>query len=86
MNFVITENNAVEIYNENEKKPFVIQPNWPDGTAWASEEEATRWAEAFVNHRTNPDYKFMPGPGPDEPLLPKPVIDPETGLPVEPEA
>jgi hypothetical protein len=35
--------------NPNEEnKPFLYQPNHPDGTAWADKDAATAWIDAFI--------------------------------------
>jgi hypothetical protein len=44
----ILDNNAVNIFNDDQETPVYHQPGWPDGREWASPEEATVWAENFV--------------------------------------
>lgn len=60
----VLENNTVEIFNDTQEAPFIRQPNWPSGDAWASAEESRFWAEKFVEAIENPDAPFAPnGPG-----------------------
>lgn len=35
-------------YTEGQDVAFLSQPDQPDGTPWASLEEATEWIEAFL--------------------------------------
>lgn len=44
----VLDNNAVNIFKDDEEPAMIHQPAWPDGTVWASAEEATTWAENFV--------------------------------------
>lgn len=86
-NFTIeyTAENGLLIYKHDFSEfPWVTQPRWADGTPFASEAQAMEWAEIMVQSVTDPTYQFLPPAGPGEPLIKKPVIDPETGLPVEP--
>lgn len=62
--------------NENDA-PFFYQPTWPDNTPWASKQEATDWAELFIESMSNPESEFIPGDGPDEPRKPRPVATAE---------
>lgn len=39
---------AILAYAEGQEAPFLSQPDQPDGTPWASLEEATEWIEAFL--------------------------------------
>jgi hypothetical protein len=52
--YEIDENNAIRIWdNENPNEnnaPFLYQPDQPDGTPWASREEASAWAESFISN------------------------------------
>lgn len=52
-------------------EPSVLQPTWPDGTKWASKEEAQSWAEALVEANQNPSSEFLPGDTPGQPLRPR---------------
>lgn len=76
--FHITENKELRIWdreNPNPKNaPVIFQPNWPDGTDWASKEEAEAWANVFIESIINSESEFIPGLSPDEPkrLRPKP--------------
>lgn len=71
--FKIDKNNAVKIFVEGQDAPMIFQPTWPDGTSWASAEEASEWAQTYVSSLEDPDYEFIVGLSPDEPKLPKPT-------------
>ena len=43
--------------------PFLSQPSWPDGTAWASEAEALEWFDVLVTSLTDEDA-MLPGNNP----------------------
>ena len=49
----INENNVVEMWNNNNpnenNEPFLYQPDKPDGTPWASYEEAENWCIEKIN-------------------------------------
>jgi len=54
----VDENNTIEIWNndvpnENDA-PFIRQPVAPEGRPWNDAEEATTWAEAFIDGLLNP--------------------------------
>jgi hypothetical protein len=38
---------------DNNDAPFLSQPTWPDGTAWASEAEALAWFDVLVTSFTD---------------------------------
>jgi hypothetical protein len=71
--YEIDEDGAVSISVEGQEAPMIFQPTWPDGTAWASEEEASEWAQTYISSLTDPDYEFTVGFGPEEPKRPKPT-------------
>jgi hypothetical protein len=71
--YEIDEDGAVNIFTEAQEEPVILQPTWPDGTAWASEEEASEWAQTYINSLTDPDYEFIVGISPEEPKRPKPA-------------
>ena len=48
--------------------PFMLQPEWPDGTPWADRAEAELWAQQFVAMMENPK-NGNPGPSPAEPFI-----------------
>ena len=47
-------------------EPFILQPNWPDGTSWGSIEEVTSWAETKINEFLD-ENSLLAGPSPSEP-------------------
>jgi len=60
----ILENNTVELFNDGQEAPFVRQPQWPNGTAWASADEARGWAEMHIEAIEVAEAPFAPvGPG-----------------------
>jgi hypothetical protein len=75
--YEIDETNAIRVWdsnmpNENDA-PFLLQPNWPNGTSWASEAEASAWAELYIQNLENPESEFFPGDGPDLPKKLRPT-------------
>ncbi len=38
----------VEIFSPIQEEPFIYQPDWPNGDAWESAEEAEEWAKEFI--------------------------------------
>lgn len=48
MNTITWNNGAVEITDEHGVK-WHSQPDWPDTTPWASEEEARAWAQTLLD-------------------------------------
>jgi len=65
----------LKIWFDNEaENPTIIQPHWPDGTAWASYEEAQGWGEATLASIADPTLRVIAGPSPEEPLqqIPEP--------------
>jgi hypothetical protein len=60
----ILENNTVELFNEGQEAPFLRQPTYPNGAAFADGVDARSWAEAYVEAIEVPDAPFAPsGPG-----------------------
>lgn len=69
----ILENNTVELFNDTQEAPFIRQPQWPNGTAWASAEEARGWAEMYVEAIEVADAPLAPnGPGEERQAKPTP--------------
>jgi hypothetical protein len=56
----ILENNTVELFNDTQEAPFIRQPQWPNGQAWASADEARGWAEMYVEAMEVEDAPFAP--------------------------
>lgn len=79
--------NEVLIWLGTTDEPNLIQPTWPDGTAWANDDEASKWAKAWVAAAENPNSEFLPGDNPSQPLKPRPLPEPEVleadGTPVD---
>lgn len=60
----LSEDNVVKIYSESQTEPVIIQPNWPNGTPWASASEAESWAALCVAAMEDPEAPYAPaGPG-----------------------
>jgi hypothetical protein len=75
--FKVGTDKAIKIWdndnpNENDA-PFMLQPDWPDLTPWASKAQATNWAEVFIASLVNPESEFVAGNSPDT----HPAIRPE---------
>ena len=51
--YEVDELNVVRIWNEDvpneDNAPFILQPSFPDGTAWNAE-QAEEWAVNFINN------------------------------------
>ena len=58
--------------NENDA-PFMLQPDWPDLTSWASKAQAKNWAEVFIASLVDPESELVAGNSPDT----HPAIRPE---------
>jgi len=70
----VLENNTVEIFIEGQVAPTIRQPNWPNGEAWASAEEAREWAEMYVESIEDENAPYSPiEPGGER--LPKPTAE-----------
>jgi hypothetical protein len=63
---------AIRVYYDGADVAGLFQPYWPNGTAWASAEEAAEWAEMFIESMEVEDAPFAPG-GPGEERTPKPT-------------
>jgi hypothetical protein len=63
---------AIRVYYDGADVPGLFQPHWPNGVAWESAEEATEWAEMFLESIEVEDAPYAPG-GPGEPRTPKPT-------------
>jgi hypothetical protein len=70
----ILDNNTVENFNDQQEPPFLRQPHWPNGAAWASAEEARGWAEMFVEAMEVQDAPYAPN-GPGEERKAKPTAE-----------
>lgn len=57
-------NNVVEIWNnelpDELDRPFIRQPSNPTGKPWGDAEEASKWAEDFIDHLLNPPTPVDP--------------------------
>lgn len=84
MNFryEIDKKNAVWIFVQGNDVASVFQPDWPDGTPWASKAQAEAWAKAWILSMTDPTAPFA-GNTPSRPTEPRgDFIDPSSLLPV----
>jgi hypothetical protein len=60
----ILENNTVELFNDAQEAPFIRQPQYPNGEAFADAADARSWAEAYVESVEVLEAPFAPdGPG-----------------------
>lgn len=64
--------NTVEIFDGEATVPFLRQPNWPNGAAWANADEARGWADMFVEAAIDEAAPYAPN-GPGETRNPKPT-------------
>lgn len=84
--YQLGKDNAISFYDDEnpieDGSPFFYQPDWPNGAKWASKAEAEAWAKAFIAELQDPKSEFVAGDSPDQPLKPRPIIQPEV---IEPE-
>jgi hypothetical protein len=67
--FNIDAAGVLRLFDGVNAEPFVIQPNWPNGQAWA-DGEAEAWAEQLILALTDVDADDA-GDSPDAPTKPK---------------
>jgi hypothetical protein len=67
MNLIYTVNDnplEVYIYVSGNPVPIIYQPNWPNGNAWDTYNDADLWAQSCILSITDPDAPYAPaGPG-----------------------
>jgi hypothetical protein len=71
-------NNTLEIWNnarKENKAPLIIQPQWPNGDPWESEQQIKDWADAKIEELSNNKSEFIAGSGPNQPLDPRAETD-----------
>jgi hypothetical protein len=78
MRYEIDENDgfAIRIWHENTDAPAIFQPTWPDGTAWASLEEAETWAQLKMGE-FDPNWTIAAGLSPAQPSMVRPTKEEE---------
>lgn len=55
---------SVKIYSDDRSEPIIYQPDWPNGTPWASAEEAESWAQLCIQAIIDENAPYAPaGPG-----------------------
>jgi hypothetical protein len=74
MFFTIDENNQISVFQNEETKPFLLQPYYPNGDSFDSKEEAETWAELFIESFTEGNLLAPEGKGLDQ--KPKPPVQP----------
>jgi len=78
---------TIEVFYDGADVPGLRQPFWPNGDEFESIEEATEWAEEFMDSFENEDAPF-PRTSKDSEREPKPepepVVELEVGLEEEP--
>jgi hypothetical protein len=64
------------VYRDNEDFPYLIQPHYPNGVIFSSDEEASVWAEQEIEFATDPT---APNPqlGPNEERIPRKILTEE---------
>jgi hypothetical protein len=65
---------GVKIFENDATAPFLLQPNWPDGQAWA-EGEAEAWATQKILELTDATADFA-GHNPDNPVIFRTPVEP----------
>ena len=68
------ETNAIRVWYPGSDAPSLFQPDWPNGTPWASREEAQAWADLYVASLEDDDAPYAPH-GPGEAGAPKPTAE-----------
>jgi hypothetical protein len=64
LTYTIENNNTVKIYSDTQQDPVIVQPDWPNGTPWASYSEAETWAQLCIAAMSDPLAPYAPaGPG-----------------------
>lgn len=65
--YEVNSDNAVLAWNDDlpQTEPFLFQPHYPDGTAFADAADAQTWADAWFASFTDPDNN------PEPPISPR---------------
>jgi hypothetical protein len=89
MRYEIEDNNTVKIYDDINSEPFWLQPTYPNGDTFDSNEEASTWAELAIASQLDDSAPFPPN-GKGQTGVPKPTAEEirqarleRTGLSVE---
>lgn len=69
-----SENYAITMWDGVNEEPFMYQPWYPDGTPWASYNDAKRWADLKVAELTD-ETAPLAGNSPDQLTLPRPTAE-----------
>jgi hypothetical protein len=73
--YEIDAENAIKVWdkeNPNDQgAPFLFQPNWPSGDAWADKAEAQAWVELYIEALSDLSAELVPGVSPDKPVVPR---------------
>lgn len=72
MRYELDTDGAVLIFMGESDIPFILQPSWPDQTAWGKG-EAEAWATQFILAATDLTAD-LPGDNPAQPRKPRPVV------------
>jgi hypothetical protein len=72
--YEIDENLTLRIWDTTNThgEPFLLQPDWPDGTPWASVEEVTSWAEVKIGEFLD-ENSLLAGGSPSQPTRERPT-------------
>jgi hypothetical protein len=80
MNFRAEFTDGVLLGFDGSDVPFLSQPTWPDGTAWASEAEALEFFDVLVTSFSDPSAPIVgdnPGNHPQERVVVEESESPE---------
>lgn len=72
LSYVVDAGNVVKIYSDTQTEPVIVQPDWPNGTPWASSTEAETWAQLCIAAMNDAAAPYAPA-GPGLPGQPKPT-------------
>lgn len=55
--YEVNEQKEVMAWNDElvQAEPFLYQPNYPDGTAFETKDQAKEWADRWYAHFTDPE-------------------------------
>jgi hypothetical protein len=82
--YEVDENLTLRIWDNTNThgEPFILQPDWPDGTPWGSIEAASSWAETKIGEFLD-ENSVLAGVSPSQPTMARLTKLEETQLKLE---
>lgn len=68
----VDSENTLRIWREGIEAPVLLQPHYPNGDAWTSE-QAEEWAAIYITSIEDPTAP-LPGPSAEHPSVPRPEV------------